>query len=167
MRGAPVVVMKASKSDAGAPMFQHILIATDGSELAGHAVATGLSLAKATGARVTAVTVTELWSAQEMAAKAARGDIRPVDDYEARATAAARKILFSVTEIAAKLGVTCSTVHVSDRRPADGIVTTARERNCDLIVIASHGRRGVSRLVLGSQSAEVVANTELPVLICK
>ena len=148
-------------------MFKHILIATDGSLLAGHAVEKGLALAKAIGARVTAITVTELWSIQDMAAQAEMGKAHPVEDYEAHAAASARTILANVAEAAVKHGVTCGAVHVSDKRPAEGIVATALERDCDLIVMSSHGRRGVSSLILGSQSAEVVANTQVPVLICR
>ena len=147
-------------------MFKHILVATDGSALAAHAVEKALTLAKALSARVTAVHVTELWSATEMASKASMGELHPVEDYEARAGAYARKILDAAANSASAAGVPCETLHVADARPADGIVSTATKNNCDLIVMASHGRRGVSRLVLGSQASEVLAHSKIPVLIC-
>jgi nucleotide-binding universal stress UspA family protein len=148
-------------------MFEHILIATDGSELAGRAVAQGLALAKATGAKVTAVTVTEPWDALTMAALAERQPGNPVADYDARTAAAANRILWSVGEAAKKQGVPCATVYVKDQHPAEGIIETARTQGCDLIVMASHGRRGLARLLLGSQAAKVVALSPVPVLICR
>ena len=148
-------------------MYRHILIATDGSSLATRAAKQGLALAKALGARVTAVTVTELWSASEMAAKAARGEKHPTDDYEAKASAAAEKVLAEIREAAETEGVRCETLHVADERPADGIVRACEQHGCDLIVMSSHGRRGLERLVLGSQATEVVATSKVPVLICR
>jgi nucleotide-binding universal stress UspA family protein len=80
--------------------------------------------------------------------------------------AAANRILWSVGE-AAKIGQPCATTYVKDRHPADGILETARARDCDLIVMASHGRRGLSRLLLGSQANKVVSLSATPVLICR
>ena len=148
-------------------MYRHILIATDGSELAGHAVTQGLALAKDIGARVTAVNVTELWSAMEMADSVKLGESFPTIEFEAREKALATKILADVKAAAEKLGVRCETLHIPDSRPATGIINAANEHSCDLIVIASHGRRGIGRLILGSQAAEVVAGSKLPVLICR
>ena len=148
-------------------MFKHILIATDGSELAEKAVAHGIELAKHLGAKVTAVTVTESWDALSMAALAERNIPNPVADYEERMAASANRTLWSVSEAAKKLGQPCGTVYVKDRHPADGILETARAQNCDLIVMASHGRRGLSRLLLGSQANKVVTLSPTPVLICR
>lgn len=151
----------------GRKMYRRILIATDGSELAGHAVTQGLSLAKDLGAQVTMVNVTELWSVQEMAARADMGSKHPTVDYETWAATHAAKILAIAKEAAEMAGVRCETLHVPDARPATGIVAAAKERDCDLIVMGSHGRRGLGRLVLGSQAAEVIAASKLPVLICR
>lgn len=148
-------------------MYRHILIATDGSSLAGHAVTHGLALAKALGARVKVVTVTELWSATEMASQAAIGKLRPTDEYEAKEHALAMKILESAKHAAEIAGVPCETLHVADMHPAEGIVSAAVEHGCDLIVMASHGRRGLERLVLGSQASAVLARSKAPVLICR
>lgn len=147
-------------------MFKHILIAVDGSELAARAATKGLELAHDLVARVTVVSVTELWSASEMAAKAARGDIHPTEDYEARAAATARKIFAGVQEEAERNRVHCQVLHVPDKRPAEGIVAAVEELGCDLIVMGTHGRRGVARLVLGSQASEVMARAKVPVMIC-
>ena len=147
-------------------MFKHILVATDGSALATHAIEKGMALAKALSARLTAVHVTELWSATEMATKASMGEMHPVEHYEARAAANATKILDAARKAAEAAGVQCETLHVADARPAEGIVSAASRNDCDLIVMASHGRRGVPRLVLGSQASEVLAHSKIPVLIC-
>jgi nucleotide-binding universal stress UspA family protein len=145
-------------------MFKHILIATDGSELAGKAAADGLALAKAFGARVTAVTVTDIFPT---------GPYSPIpfpatiERYEAAAAEGAAKILASVAEAAARQGVGCRTVHVRDQTPAEGIIATTAAEGCDLVVMASHGRRGVSRLLLGSQAQKVVALSPVSVLVCR
>jgi nucleotide-binding universal stress UspA family protein len=148
-------------------MIKHILIATDGSALADKAVVQGLTLAKALNARVTAVTVTEPWDALSMAAVAEAQMRNPVADYEERMAAAANRILQSVAEKARKLDVPCATVYVQDRHPAEGIIETAEVQSCDLIVMASHGRRGLARLLIGSQANRVVALSSVPVLVCR
>jgi len=148
-------------------MFKHILIATDGSELADKAVVRGLALAKALNAKATAVTVTEPWDALSMAAIAEAQGRNPIDDYEARMTAAASRILSSVGEKAKQIDVRCATLHVNDRHPAEGIIETAQAQMCDLVVMASHGRRGLARLLIGSQANRVVTLSPVPVLVCR
>src|SRR5262245_49058115 len=133
-------------------MYQHILIATDGSALGTKAVEHGLALAKQDKARVTVVTVTELWSATDIAHEIRQGRPDPIGRYEELEAAAAKKILDAAAQRAAANGVTCDLVHVRDQHPAEGIIATAGDKECDLIVMASHGRRGVSRLVLGSKA---------------
>jgi nucleotide-binding universal stress UspA family protein len=145
-------------------MFKHILIATDGSDLAGKALADGLSLAKALASQVTIATVTEPWATQ-VTGEAAIGF--PFEEYEKAMAANAAEILSKASEAASKAGVPCSTVHVKERHPADGILETAKARSCDLIVMASHGRRGLTRLLLGSQAHNVVTHSAIPVLICR
>jgi nucleotide-binding universal stress UspA family protein len=145
-------------------MFKHILIATDGSDLAAKAVTAGLKLAKALGARATAVSATEPWSAMLMPEGAAFNF--PVEDYEKTAAEGAERILAAVKKEAAGLGVACATVHVSEF-PAEAIIATAQAEGCDLIVMASHGRRGLARALLGSQAARVVTLSSVPVLICR
>jgi nucleotide-binding universal stress UspA family protein len=148
-------------------MFKHILIATDGSELAGKAVLQGLALAKAMNADVTAVTVSEPWDALTMAALAQRQMSNPIADYEERVTAEANRILWSAGQMAKIHDVPCATVYVKDRHPAEGIVEAAEEKGCDLIVMATHGRRGIARLMLGSQASKVLALSPVPVLVCR
>ena len=145
-------------------MYQHILIATDGSELADKAVEQGLSLAKALQARVTVVTATEPWTT------AMAGDVVfsfPVPEYDKAHAEQATIILDRAAQAAAAKGITCKTFHAKDHYPSDAIVDTAGKGGCDLIVMASHGRRGVSRLILGSQANRVVTHSTIPVLIVR
>jgi nucleotide-binding universal stress UspA family protein len=145
-------------------MFTHLLLATDGSELAAKAVTAGLTLARDLKARVTTVTATEPWSAM------VSGDdlpfTFPIAEYEKAAAESAAHILAKVAEEAGRFGLDCETVHVTDF-PADAIIATAKARGCDLIVMASHGRRGVARLLLGSQASKVLTLSTIPVLICR
>ena len=144
-------------------MYKHILIATDGSELAAKAVKTGLALARQLGAKVTAVTATEPWSAMVTGETALAF---PIEDYEKAAAEDAARILSAVGEAAKKQGVACETVHVNDF-PAEAIVATAKSKGCDLIVMSSHGRRGLARMLLGSQATRVLTLSIVPVLICR
>ena len=143
-------------------MYKHILIATDGSELADKAVRHGLALAKAVNAKVTLLTVSEpMWSAVpgEMAIAF------PHEEYERATAAKAEIILASVADAAKTKGVVYQAKHSKEQFPADGIVAAANEGSCDLIIMASHGRHGLAKLVLGSQAAKVVTSSTIPVLV--
>jgi nucleotide-binding universal stress UspA family protein len=145
-------------------MYKHLLIATDGSDLAQKAIGQGLALAKALGAKITAVHVTLPWTA------VAVGEVAialPPENYEKIAAEGAVRILGEVTEAAKKEGVDCDTVHVEGRSPAEGIIHTAKDVGADLIVMSSHGRSGLARLLLGSEAGEVVSRSQMPVLICR
>lgn len=148
-------------------MAKHILVATDGSQLADNAVTYALDLAKSTNSKVTAVTVTELWSPLDISSKVQAGHLKAIDDFEKHAAENAEKIFEHVRELAAASGVKINTKHIPDSHPADGILKARESENCDLIVMSSHGRRGLSQLVLGSQAHEVLSRSKVPVLICK
>jgi nucleotide-binding universal stress UspA family protein len=148
-------------------MYRHILIATDGSEIATKAVTQGVALAKDLKIPVSVVTVTEAWSAFELAHMARLGNPNPIAQYEEMATTAANNILGKAAQIAKSQGVDCDIVHVRDKHPAEGIIATAKEKGCDLIVMASHGRRGIDRLLLGSQANEVLTHSKVPALIVR
>ncbi|MCA0342961.1 MAG: universal stress protein [Proteobacteria bacterium] len=146
-------------------MYKHILISTDGSELAKKGVDHGLSLAKNLDAKVMVVTVTEPFPVY-----AGEGWALGPDDfehYDADQIRFAQELLAPIKASADKLGVTCETRHVPNRRPAEAILDTAAEEGCSLIVMASHGRRGLERLFLGSQTQEVVSRSSLPVLVVR
>lgn len=145
-------------------MYKHILIATDGSDLAQKAVAQGLAIAKALGSKVTAINVSEPWVA------VAPGEVAmafPIKDYDDSVKANAERILGAVAAEAQSVGVTCDTLHVKDQFPAEGILETSEKLGCDLIVMASHGRRGLMRFLLGSQANKVLTHGTTPVLICR
>lgn len=144
-------------------MYKHILIATDGSELAAKAVTSGIELAKRLGAKLTAVTASEPWSAMIMGDP---GTTFPIMEYERMAAENAANILDAVSTLAKSAGVACETVHVMSY-PADAIIDTAKAKGCDLIVMASHGRRGIARVLLGSEAVNVLTHSTVPVLICR
>ena len=144
-------------------MFTHMLIATDGSELSELAVDKGLELAKTASARVTVVTATE---PPPIVGSFETSLAFPTDQYEKGATELASKRLALVAQKAQSLNVNCDTVHLKDERPAEGILRVAKERNCDLIVMSTHSRRGFSRILLGSQANKVVSHSHVPVLVC-
>lgn len=147
-------------------MHKHILIATDGSELSTKAVIYGVGLAKQLGARVTVLTATELWSILDMS-RHAHDQRNPIEAYEQLASEHAQKVLTAAADIAAKEGVPCETVHMRDLKPSEAIVEAAAKHGCDLIVMASHSRRGVNKLLLGSETSRVLALTTIPVLVCR
>lgn len=124
----------------------------------------GLKLAKALNANAAAVTVTEPWTAFATPEAAIAF---PFDEYEKSAAESARRTLAAADDAAKKIAVSCGTIHVKDQYPADGILDTAKSDGCDLIVMASHGRRGLDRLLLGSATASVVTHSTVPVLICR
>jgi nucleotide-binding universal stress UspA family protein len=145
-------------------MYKHILIATDGSDLADKAVRHGVALAKALNARVTIITATEPWTAT-MA-----GDVAfsfPIGEYDKAQAQHAKAILELAMKMADASGLAANTIHVKDQYPAEAIVDAAAKNTCDLIVMASHGRRGVTRLLLGSQANRVVTQSTLPVLVVR
>ena len=147
-------------------MYKHLLIATDGSALSDRAVTKGVELAAQLGANVTFVTVSEMWSPSEMADRAKLGDGFGVENFEAALTESSRKIL-AAAGVASKAGVASDGVHVADKRPAEGVCAVAASSGCDLLVIATHGRRGLLQLWLGSQAMEIIAMSPVPVFIIR
>jgi nucleotide-binding universal stress UspA family protein len=143
-------------------MYTNILIATDGSELAGNAVQHGIDLAMRIGAKVTVLTVSPPFHVFTT-------DTQMIEDtaaqYQARMNQYADKILSSVAHLAQAAGVVCETVHVEHEHPYQAIIDTAASRGCDLIVMASHGRRGISAIVLGSETVKVLTHSKIPVLV--
>lgn len=145
-------------------MFTHILLPTDGSEIAEKGVEKGFDLAARLGAKITIITVSEpliLYAGAEVGWHAASA----MADYDEHQAKTADALLLALRKQAEAAGLTVETLHVPKAQPADAIVDTAKDRGCDLIVMASHGRRGFRRLILGSQTAEVVARSSRPVLV--
>jgi nucleotide-binding universal stress UspA family protein len=148
-------------------MYKHILAATDGSELATKAVAHAAALAKAMGSKLTVVAVTDPWPVLEIAQRAQERKPDPIGDYEKHAAEWARTVLTGAEKIVSAAGAGCTTLHVVDKRPSEGILEAASENGCDAIVLSTHGRRGIRRMVLGSQASDVVAEAKVPVIVVK
>ena len=127
-------------------MYRHILIPTDGSEIAERGVAQGLALAKSVGAKVSVIYVVE-------PLLAVTGDFASVLDRAANA--------------AKEAGVSCDTIQVEDGQPHQAIIAAAKDKGCDLIVMSSHGRSGLSKLLIGSVTNKVLTLAETPVLVCQ
>jgi nucleotide-binding universal stress UspA family protein len=145
-------------------MYSRILIATDGSELANKAVDQGLDLAKTVGAKATIVRVTNL-----PAPIVYEGVVVALPTEEVRQEIAARVTeYFSVIrQKAAAAGVDIETVQVEHDFPWQAILDAAKQKGSELIVMASHGRRGISAMLLGSETQKVLTHSTIPVLVCR
>ena len=143
-------------------MYKHILIPTDGSALSREAVEYGVRLTKAIDAKVDLLTVTEPFHVFSLEVDQLE-DTR--ESYRRHMTERATRILSEAEAVAAAAGVRYNKVHLEDDQPYRAIIRTAEEHGCDLIVMASHGRRGVSALVLGSETMKVLTHSNIPVLV--
>ena len=143
-------------------MFKHILIPTDGSDLSRKAILYGVQLAKEAGAKVTGLTVAEPYHAANMDTV-----LIPVDegDYEEQSRLLSEKAMEHVKMAAEAAGISCETIREIHDQPYRAIIDVAHARGCDLIVRASHGRRGISALLLGSETAKVLTHSTIPVLV--
>jgi nucleotide-binding universal stress UspA family protein len=150
-------------------MYANILLSTDGSDVARKGLEHGIALAKALNARATIVTVTEPLPI-DPGTGFASGWIpsqEEADSYDAACRRQASEALEEARTIAERIGISAELVHVPNAHPASAIIETASSRGCDLIVMASHGRRGIRKLLLGSQTSEVLADGSVPVLVVR
>ena len=143
-------------------MFKHILLPTDGSPLSEKAVLEGVRLAKTLGAKVTGFHV-----APEFHVFDYRADVlsETREQYRVDSRARALEYLRKVTDVAREAGVPCDTHFSTDDQPYEAIIRTAEEQGCDLIMMASHGRRGVQALLMGSETQKVLTHSKIPVLV--
>ena len=148
-------------------MYRHILIPTDGSDLSHRAVQQGLELAKAIGAKVTAMTVAASFDVYGLPSSRDYQMAGALAEYTEHAKARAGKILNAVAEAARAAGVTCETAQFLQDQPHQAIIAAAEQKGCDLIVMASHGRGGIAAVVLGSVTNKVLTHTKIPVLVCR
>lgn len=148
-------------------MYKRILIATDGSELAAKGIEQGLALAADLHAEVLVVTVTEpiITGYDDALGWSNAGAIS--SDYQKARADDAQKVLAAAMQKATAAGVQATSLHLSDRYAADAIIETAEKQGSDLIVMTSHGRRGLGRLLLGSQTSEVLTHSKIPVLVIR
>ena len=145
-------------------MYKHILIPTDGSDLSNKAIRHGVALAKTINAKVTGITVTIPFHVFAVDPETVTDT---PDSYGKRMSAAATKYLTQVKDAAAAAGITCSVIDAEQEHPYSAIIDAANKNACDLIVMASHGRRGVSAVVLGSETVKVLTHSKIPVLVCR
>ncbi len=143
-------------------MFSHILIPTDGTDLSRKAVIYGMQLAKTVRARVTAITVMEPYHFASMDAVLVA---ETIEEHEAQAGRAGDRALEQVKMAAEAAGVPVETLREFHDQPYRAIIDCALANKCDLIVMASHGRRGVSALLVGSETAKVLTHSTIPVLV--
>jgi len=147
-------------------MFKHILLPTDGSKLSGKAVKTGVEFARKTKARITVIhVVPEFKILVDEGITVLNPALKKRFEEEGRGRA--QKMLDEVAAKARARGVRCSTVSVASDLPYQQIIATARKEKCDLIMMASHGRRGLSSLLLGSETAKVLTHSKVPVLVLR
>lgn len=147
-------------------MFRNILVPTDGSALSRKAVKKAVALAKATGAKITGFHVAPTYKFNVYA------DYIPPDFasprmFEAQAKKVATRHLETIKKECAAAGVSCTTYFVSSDFAADAIVKAATKYKCDLVAMASHGRTGMTRLLLGSETQKVLAGTKTAVLVLR
>ena len=146
-------------------MFKHILIPTDGSKLSNEAAESGVRFAKALGARVTGFFAAPPATPIVYKALLPVGYATP-DEHRKMIEKTARSCLGVIEKAAKAAGVPCETVSVTSDFPADAIIAAAKKRRCDLVFMASHGRRGLRRAsLLGSETQKVLSNGNFPVLV--
>ena len=143
-------------------MYKHFLITTDRTGLSDRAIADGMELAKALGARVTVLTVILPWIGAELSLITQAGSSA---SYDRIIDANVAKCLALAQAVAAKAGVACDTMAVRQDQAWRAIVETAEVRRCDLIVMASHGYSGLGAVLLGSETQKVLAHVKMPVLV--
>lgn len=146
-------------------MYKHVLIPSDGSQVAEKAVGAGIEFARTVGARITAFTAVgeyELPSASEMMAH--KRVVSP-QEHQARVKRDAEAILTTIARRAAAAGVECDADYALCNRPHEAIIAAANRHGCDLIFMASHGRSGLSALLHGSETRDVLTHSTIPTLV--
>jgi nucleotide-binding universal stress UspA family protein len=157
----PLAPVLSQHGDGRKRMYKHILLPTDGSELSKAAVKHGIALAKAIGARVTALVVSTPLNSLVVDPSIVSGAL---DQYKALVAEQTAKYLENISANAREAGVDCGTLCVEHDKPYEAIVDTAKSHGCDLVVMASHGLRGVSA-ILGSETLKVLTHTSVPILV--
>ena len=143
-------------------MYTNILLPTDGSALAGKAVEHGIALAKKIGAKATALTVVPPFRIFTTTPQMIEDTLA---QYGADMRKHAEQTLDTVARAAQAAGVACELIHVEHEHPYQAIIDTAGSKGCDLIVMASHGRHGISAILLGSETVKVLTHSKIPVLV--
>jgi nucleotide-binding universal stress UspA family protein len=143
-------------------MFKHLLVPTDGSAISERAIKSAVQLAKKTGAKVTGFHVIpefHIFTYQTEMLEDTR------EQFAQDAKAQARRLLAVIENAAKEAGVSCDTACTTSDQPYEAIIEIAKEKGCDLIAMASHGRKGVKGLLLGSETQKVLTHSLIPVLV--
>jgi len=141
-------------------MFKHILLPTDGSELSEAAIQKGIQFAKSINAEVTGFHVILPFHVFSL-----RTGMDTKEQYERQSKGQAEQFLGVIKKAAEKAGVSCDTDYVTSSHPYEMIIKAAEKKGCDLIMMASHGRRGLQGLLIGSETHKVLTHTKIPVLV--
>ncbi len=144
-------------------MFKHLLICTDGSPLANKAAKGGIALAKALQAKLTAYCAIE--NLLPIYSEGYAFDQLTIDRFEAAIQAVAKKRVDAIGKLAKAAGVPFAGVVTKANTPHDGIIAAAKKQKCDAIVLASHGRSGLTKLFMGSVTQQVLAHSKIPVVV--
>ncbi|MEF7613398.1 universal stress protein [Aquincola sp. MAHUQ-54] len=144
-------------------MFKHILIPTDGSEITGKAVETAINLARAVGAKLSTISVKEPFP---YSAISEMQPVPPQEFFDAQERIAAGRVK-TVIDVANAAGLQCTGSTVEALHPWEAILEHAAHEGVDLVVMASHGRRGMAALLLGSETQRVLIHSKIPVLVVK
>lgn len=147
-------------------MFKNILVPTDGSPLSRKAAQQAARIAKSLDAKLTAFHVAPAYR-YNVYADYIPPDFEPPKDYAARVKKIAERHLASITKIAEKEGVRCDAAYTTSDFPADAIIKAAKKYGCDAIAMATHGRSGLAKMLLGSETTKVLTHGKLPVLVLK
>ena len=147
-------------------MYKHILIPTDGSPLSRKAIVNGVKLAKALGAKVTGLFAAPPATPVVYAEFVPIGYMTP-QQHAAMIEKTASRYLGVIEQAAKSAGVACECVRVTNDFPADAILAIAKKNKCDLIFMASHGRRGLASVLLGSETQKVLTHSKIPVLVSR
>ncbi len=148
-------------------MYKNILVATDGSKLSGKAIKTAISLADSLGAKLVGFYAMPEYPAQVYADGASFTQVMTPARFLAEQQENADRILGELGRAAQKAGIAAETVTAQKGSAYDAIIATAKKKKCDLIVMASHGRRGLSGLILGSETQKVLTHSTIPVLVVR
>jgi nucleotide-binding universal stress UspA family protein len=149
-------------------MFKHILLPTDGSKLSDKAVIQAIEVAKAFGAKLTAVHIVGSYQPVLAGEGFEMPGVQALKKrFEEEEAGRAKKILSSVKDAAKTAGVKCDVIVATSDTPYEMIIDQATRFKCDLIVMASHGRRGLQGVLLGSETQKVLTHSKIPVLVCR
>jgi len=148
-------------------MYKHILIPTDGSPTAQKAVEAGIDFAREALARITFFTAVPEYEVPLASEVMSHKPVMSLEEHERRSATKAAAILAPSLERARTCGVAFDADHALSNKPYEAIIAAARRHGCDAIFMASHGRKGLSRLVHGSQTIDVLTHSEIPTLVVR